>query len=339
MQPEAVRDQQMTFPRSQGDPRIKRVFASFGVRMAAIALDFFVVLFLGQALLDNILIPAELWAGDHRPVLFSVMAFYFVVFWICPLQSTPGQFLFGMRIVNHVGEKLTLQQAALRSVALAVLIALALGSISSANPYFIIPGLAGYALLFLAATTRNRQGGHDLLARSMVINRIALRSAEDKRLLLQHVANTDPATKAHGRPSVMSTIGNFLILAAPIFLLINVALIMKDRDLSYRTNYAIAQTSDLQNAVRDYHARHMRLPNPNDNLGVHSWAPYPAGGHYRLYEQGVIRIRFEQKPELTNGTIVIRPILDDGHINWQCSVEGDIARKYLPRSCQDAMSH
>ena len=323
------------------DPQIRRVFTKFGVRMAAFAVDFFIILYLTEALLNHVLVPAGLWTGDHRPVMLPVMFLYFVTFWIGPLRSTPGQYLLGMRIVNEDCGRLVLRQVALRSAVLVVLFAAACLPFAVFNSYVAVVGLLAYALLFLAATTRNRQGGHDLLAQSLVVNRIALRSPEHNQLLREHLAETDPATMAQRKPSLISMIGNFLVVTPLVLLLVFTTNIMKHRDLSYRISYAMAQVSDLKIAVENYFARREYFPQPGDDLGVQTTARYPAGGYYQLEENGVIRIRFEIKPELRNGSIVMRPIPDGWRIQWQCSVEGDLEQTLssleLSRFCFDVI--
>ncbi len=69
------------------------------------------------------------------------------------------------------------------------------------NPYLAVVALAGFALLFLAAITPNRQAAHDLLAHSLVVNRKALKSPEHRELLRAHVADNSPSSRAKRRPS------------------------------------------------------------------------------------------------------------------------------------------
>ena len=45
------------------DPQIRRVFTEFGVRMVAFAVDFFIILYLTEALLNHVLVPAGLWTS------------------------------------------------------------------------------------------------------------------------------------------------------------------------------------------------------------------------------------------------------------------------------------
>jgi hypothetical protein len=62
---------------------------------------------------------------------------------------------------------------------------------------------------------------------------------------------------------------------------------------------------------------------------------YPAGGYYRLEEDGVIRIQFEIRPELKDGSILIEPVVDDGEVTWQCRTVGDVEKRYVPGSCRN----
>jgi len=108
-----------------------------------------------------------------------------------------------------------------------------------------------------------------------------------------------------------------------------------DRDLRYRTIYAVNAVEGLQNAVCEYYEENSRLPANASEMGSGSRTSYPDGGYYELEEDGVIRIRFTVKPELKKGSIVLSPRLVDEHITWDCRSEGNIAREYLRASCRD----
>ena len=292
------------------------------------AIDTFIVLYLSQVLLSAVLLEVGWKPVDHRPMTLLVIFAYFVAFWVSPLRSTPGQFLLGMRVVSIECATLSLRQAALRSGALIVLFASALTALST-DSYLMLVALPACLALFLAAATPNRQAGHDLIAGSMVVNRVALNSPEDNRLLHEHLAASSPR-----RPSIVSIFGNLLVLGVPMVLMAISAGIMKNKDLSYRTHYAVDEVRGLQVAVEDFHAEHRRLPQPGDDVAVQSSARYPAGGYYQLDYDGVIRIQFEIKPELKNGAILMTPTSSKRGINWQCRTEGNIDNRYLPRACR-----
>ena len=322
-----------TAPEKRARPRVNRLFADFGVRMAAIAMDTFIVLYLAQLVLNGVLVEIGMQAVDHRPITLVVMFVYFVAFWISPMRATPGQFLLGMRVVSLQCNRLTPRDAALRGAALAALFAGITMSIATYS-YLTVIALPACLLILLAAVTPNRQAGHDLLSGSLVVNRIALNSPEHNALLHQHLADRDPQTLSRRRPSIFSMFVNLAVMAAPIFLLITTAGVMKAKDLSYRTHYAMQEVHDLQMAVEDFHAKHRRLPQPGDALAVATTARYPAGGYYQLEQDAAIRIQFEIKPELKHGSILITPAVSGRRIDWHCRAQGDIKLRDLPRECR-----
>ncbi len=146
----------------------KTLFAYFGVRMAGVALDSFIAMYIALGLNVYVFEPIGLAVADNRPIILVVLLLYFSVSWSSPLRATPAQLLLGMRVVDEKGEKLSLGRAILRSILLIGLIvaAMTLFKIES-NIYFVAIALVGYALLFLAALTPNRQAGHDFLAHSI----------------------------------------------------------------------------------------------------------------------------------------------------------------------------
>jgi len=146
----------------------KTLFAYFGVRMAGVALDSFIAMYIALGLNVYVFEPIGLAVADNRPIILVVLLLYFSVSWSSPLRATPAQLLLGMRVVDEKGEKLSLGRAILRSILLIGLIvaAMTLFKIES-NIYLVAIALVGYALLFLAALTPNRQAGHDFLAHSI----------------------------------------------------------------------------------------------------------------------------------------------------------------------------
>jgi hypothetical protein len=131
-------------------------------------------------------------------------------------------------------------------------------------------------------------------------------------------------------------IGDAIGLAVPVFVLFNVALMMHDRDLIYRTNYAYWETANLKTAVAAYYDAFGDWPGPGSDLGVPSRSDYPDGGYYELEDDGVIRIYFEVLPDLVKGTIVSSPVTGADGVTWKCRAEGEIARSHLPAECRDS---
>jgi len=313
----------------------RKLFAAFGMRMAAVGLDLVIAVFVAGGVQDYLLKPVGLPPVDHRLVTLAVLLLYFPLFWSSQLRATPSQLLLRMRVVDETGEKLGPARALLRGVLLVGLMTAAVALFKSEfNFLFIALALVGYGLLFLAAVTPNRQAGHDLLAHSIVVNRVALKSPAQLDLLREHVSNSNPDSGKQRRPSGIKIACNLFLLVVPVVFLFNAAQMMKDRDLRYRTIYAIEHVADLKTAVNLYYLEHSRWPSREAELGSATKAPYPDGGYYELEDGGVIRIRFTVKPELKKGSIVLAPKLENDKIVWQCRSEGDIAQHYLGSWCR-----
>ncbi len=317
-------------------PDVRKLFAEFGVRMAGVAVDLFIAMIIAGGVGTYVLEPVGLIITDHRLVILAVLFLYFSLFWSSPLRATPAQLLLGMRVVDESGEKLSLARAILRSVLLMGLIVATLALFKfGSNPYFIAIALAGYALLFLAALTPNRQAGHDFLAHSLVVNRIALKSPERRDQLREHVSHSGPASAKQRRPSIIRIAGNVLVLGVPVMVLLTTAQVANDRDLRFRIHYAIEEAADLKTAVQIFYIEHSAWPSNKAGLGTATKAHYPDGGYYQLEDDGVIRIRFTVKPELKQGSIVLVPRVENDNFVWQCGSEGDFAQQYLGRWCRE----
>ena len=183
--------------------------------------------------------------------------------------------------------------------------------------------------------TTNRQAVHDLLARSIVVNRTTLNSEKRRAALLEHLASPETATRPKRRPSIPRIVLDILVLAVPVFMVWNVSLIALDRDIRARASYAFGEASALRSAVGFHYEVHGAWPTTDADLGVPTFERYPDGGFFQLEDNGVIRIRFEVMRQLTSGSLVLRPEARDNEVTWNCSVDGYIARKHLPRPCRD----
>jgi uncharacterized RDD family membrane protein YckC len=276
--------------------------------MVAVVLDFFIVLFLSYAVQDYIFEALRLTITDHRSTIIAVSLLYFAASWVSPMRATPAQFLLGMRVIDEAGERLSVGRAVLRGVLLIGLI--------------------------LAAVTSNRQAVHDLLAHSLVVNKTALKSPERREQLRQHVTDSDPVSRKQRRPSVLSIVGNMIVLGIPMFVLLNFALVHYDRNLRSRVAYAVREVAPLTLAVEEYYAYYTRWPTKESELGPATRADYPDGGYYELEDDGVIRIRFTVKPELMKGSIVVRPTVEEDGVTWECHADADISRGHLPAACR-----
>jgi hypothetical protein len=70
-------------------------------------------------------------------------------------------------------------------------------------------------------------------------------------------------------------------------------------------------------------------------MGIPDWNPYPDGGGYRLQANGTVVITFSVLPELKGYSITFTPKpAENGPIDWQCSADAGLDRRYLPSSCR-----
>lgn len=304
--------------------------------MGGIAFDLLIVLFLAMAVAEQFL--GSMGVPDfYRPAAAITVVFaYFTASWASPMRATPVQFLFGMRVVDEVGARLSLGRAALRSFALLGLVVAALALYRApSNASLVVLGLVGHTLLFLAVVTPNRQAAHDLLTHTIVVDRTALVSPERRGRLRAHVADKDPNTRSQRRPSISSIIGNVFVLLLPVFLLTTATQVANDKNMRSRIAYAVSETAALKRAVEAYQTETGRFPANDAELGVPSIGRYPDGGFYELEDKGIIRIRFEVRPELINGSIVLRLNPTEQPMTWRCRAEGDIGQNYMPAMCRN----
>lgn len=317
----------------------RSLFASFGVRLVCVAVDLLVAMLLAEVLHDYVFDPLGLLPGDHSTTVLVVLYLYFVVSWLSPLHATPLQFLAGIRVVGEAGAPLPFARAALRGVVLLVLVFVTMTLPGYPEwPLFLALWVAGLALLFLAALTPNRQAFHDLLSHSIVVNRRALSEPDLRRKLLEHLADRDPESSSGRRPDAWSIAVSLVVLCFPAAMLVMVSNVQYDKDMSYRTHYAVKETAALKLAVENYHREKGCWPAGDVSATELEAAPshaYPDGGYYELEDDGRIRIRFEIKPALTKGSIVLVPEATEAGYSWACVHEGAIAQNHLPEMCRD----
>ena len=119
-----------------------------------------------------------------------------------------------------------------------------------------------------------------------------------------------------------------------MFLFWNAAAMQHDREMIARTNYAYYETNNLRTAIAFFHEEEQRWPDNEMELGAATRGEYPDGGYYEMEPDGVVRIRFEVLPELTDGSLVLRPVIDEKGYSWTCRVDGNIKRRHVPTLCR-----
>lgn len=313
---------------------VSKPFAEFGVRLFALVFDLIGVVAIGVLINENVLAPLDLRQDTLGYLILIIVLLYFVLGWSTPLRATPGQLLAGIRVVGVDGQPIGFVRAVLRSVVLALLIAATWSIIDvPQRSWMLVVALLGYAAVFLAAVTPNRQGLHDIVVRSIVITRKTLNDPERLQLLLAHVADRDAETLQRRRPAVWRTILDAVIIALPAFGLFSMAQLMHDREMITRTYYAYDATETLRTAVAAHYELTSTWPTPADDIGVPAREDYPDGGYYELGNDGEILIYFEVLPELTRGVIVLTPVPGE-EVRWKCRQRGTIRQAYLPPVCR-----
>ena len=328
-------------------PNVKTLFAGFGIRMAGVVLDFVIVTFLAGGVNDYIFEAISLTTPEPRLTYLAVFLLYFSAFWSSPMRATPAQLLFGMRVVNKAGEGLDLRHAVVRSVSLTVLIAAAMALlVNPFNPYFVVVALVSYALLFLAALTPNRQAGHDLLAHSLVVNKIALKSSECRSQLFEHVSDNDPVSSKQRRPSILSTVGNALVLGVTVFFILNVAMIPNEMKVRAQVSEGIGITSGFKTDLIEYYAETQDFTGLSiSDLQGDTTGKYVDSVTIAKASKGTIVLVATFKTGKYSGINgkEHRLATEDGGITWACGLgiqnsllRGDnlVKRRYLPGACK-----
>ncbi|MBP3039679.1 RDD family protein [Bacillaceae bacterium Marseille-Q3522] len=146
---------------------ITEKYAGFWIRVAAMLVELFMLVIL-------YLIPSGLLTltGDPllntavRSVVLMVLstgyAFYAIMMPASKYQATLGKYIFGLKIVDESGIKLTPQQSAIR--------------------YFsqILSGITLFIGYIMIAFTKEKRGLHDLLAKTYVVKKAADTEAAGK---------------------------------------------------------------------------------------------------------------------------------------------------------------
>ena len=315
-----------------------KLFAEIAVRIVAFGVDMVLVLF-GVVFLGDHVLSIVAPALNDRTVFWIVLLFgYFTACWASPLRATPVQFLFGMRVLHESGERLSVRDAAIRSAAVVASWALVTATLKLPVSENTLAGAIVIAvLIFIPVVTAHRQGLHDFLSHSVVINHRSIRSSQAEQRMYEFLANPDADSRRHRRPSLFRMIANGIVLAVPIVLILAGAQVAKQKNMYARMAYAMGETYDLRAAADSFYESTGRWPATESDVGMPLRVNYPAGGYYQLEEDGVIRIQFEVRPELRNGSILFVPTLEDGEIRRDCRTVGDIERRYVPSSCRDPL--
>ena len=314
----------------------RKLFAEIAVRIVAFGVDMVLVLF-GVTFLSDHVLSVVAPALNDRTAFWVILLFgYFTACWASPMRGTPMQFLLGIRVLHESGERLSLRDAAIRSAALIASWGLVTITFKLPITESILVGAIVIAVLtFIPSVTAHRQGLHDFLSHSVVVNYRPIRSSQAEQRMVEFLTDPDADSRQHRRPSIYKMIVDAVVLAIPILVIITGVQVAQQKNMYARMAYAMTETYDMQAAVDSYYESTGRWPSNESDVGMPLRQNYPAGGYYQLEDDGVIRIQFEVRPELRNGSILFIPTLKDGEISRDCRTVGDIERRFVPSSCRD----
>lgn len=311
-------------------------FAPYYRRFAAVATDYLIAFFGAGGIQSYLLEPAGIQGSSFRLIFFVFSVVYLTTSWWGPLGATPIQFLLRMRVVTSSGERLSLAQAVLRSLLLigGVVAAMTLMEVPS-NPDYLFLAIPVIGVLFAGVFTPNRQAGHDYIARSFVVIKDAVATAENRETFREYVGSREPGLARLRRPGVIDIASAIIAIGLPVFGLYSMALSQFDRELRHRISYAYGETRELRAALQEHYLYENRWAGKNSELGTAVRNEYPDGGYFELEDNGVIRIRFTVIPKLKKIQLVVVPVWTDDELEWQCRTEGDISQAILPSWCRE----
>ncbi len=297
------------------------VLADSGNRAAALLLDLILVISLA-----GVLFQVHLDAIRHFvvPLLFLV---YFTAMPLTRLQGTLGKWICRIKICNRQGGRLGWRAALTRTLATISWFALPLvvGEILSdaalrhrlTEIWWLLFLLPWVSIGFMP----RRESLFDLLAGSLVVR---------VKATPESIASAVPMQKRR----TLNGVGMVVLCLFVGFVFSTTSGMQRTRDLYSRIAYAIEETQSLRKQIEQFHDAEKRWPDAVE-MGIPDWNPYPDGGGYRLQGNGVVVITFSVLPELKGHSITFTPALaGNGQIDWQCSADPGIERRYLPTSCR-----
>lgn len=296
------------------------ILAGSGNRAVALLLDLILLTFL-----------AGMFAGSLDSIRqFVVPLFFLVYFTVMPLtrlQGTPGKWICRIKVCDRQGNLLGWRASLVRTLATICWFALplVLGEILS-NAAFRHQITEIWWLLFLLPWASigfmpRRESLFDLLAGSLVVS---------YKATSENIASVEPVQKRR----LLNGVGMVLLCLFVGFVFSTTTGMQRTKNLYSRIAYAIGETQALRKQIEQFHDAEKRWPDSVE-MGIPDWNPYPDGGGYRLQGNGTVIITFSVLPELKGHSITFAPkSVENGQIDWQCSADAGIERRYLPGSCR-----
>ena len=311
-------------------------FAEFSTRLLCVVGDSIVFLLLVTHLPAGDVIGRWLSPLPDWLCVALGLVVYFAVFPASPLRATPLQFITGIRVVDYTFIGLGTERALLRATVKTTVLAAAASLVGFAeHAWLLFIAVPGLIMAFLAAVTPYHQALHDVVARTVTVKRSFLAKTEGCEQLasIRIGTDTDRWRRFRGR-RILGVLNDAAIVAIPIVLIVMAMPVVVDRDLHYRTNYAFNETSGLRTGLEFFHIERGRWPRDAEEFGEVARTHYPDGGYYELEQDGRIRIRFEHKKLLKEGSIVLIPVVATDGYTWTCAGADGFDNRRLPYACR-----
>jgi uncharacterized RDD family membrane protein YckC len=296
------------------------MLADSGNRAVALLLDLILLAFLAGTFAGYLDAIRQVFV----PLLFLI---YFAAMPLTKLQGTLGKWICRIKICDRQGNRLGWRASLIRALATIGWFALPLvvGELLS-NAAYRHRATEIWWLLFLLPWASigfmpRRESLIDLLAGSIVVRYKA--TPEDIR-------SFEPIHKH----KLLNGVGMALLCLFVGFVFSTTTEMQQTRNLYSRIAYAIGETRELRKRIEQFRDAEKRWPDSME-MGIPDWNPYPDGGGYRLQPNGNVVISFSVLPELKGRSITFAPKLaGNGQIDWQCTADPEIERRYLPSSCR-----
>lgn len=266
--------------------------------------------------------------GAYTLPLFVFL--YLVLMPLTPLQGTLGQWICRIRLCDRRGQPLTWRAAVPRAGATIMWFCLpaVFSKLFSAGgmPLGKVLGDIWWLLFLmpwaLIGFRPRRESAFDLIAGSLVVT---------SRAEAQQIADNDGTRNL----KLFRAVGTLLLCLAVGAMLQSLIDVYKARSLHGRIAYAVEETLPLRARIHEFRDQMGRWPTASD-LGMAATIPYPDGGHYSLQTQARIVIRFSVLPELKDRSLTFTPTLipNENRVDWQCSADAGLDKRYLPTACR-----
>ena len=304
----------------------------FWKRVAAFLIDGFILAVPSVVVYLAVIFPVIFTADQHpRPAAFlsAFLCYWLVVvvgrwlyFALCESskwQATPGKLALGLRVTDLQGRRIGFGRASGR--------------------YFgkFISSLIFDIGFMMAGWTERKQGLHDLMADTCVVNRLALDAHE--RGELQSPSSNAPGAGMPGWAVALIVIGACFFMIIPAMAIMAAIAIPAYQDYTIRAQVAegVMLADGAKTAVAEYMANNGgSLPSDNTAAGLQT--PEAIVGRYVTgvqIDHGDIVVSYGNlaSRQIAGEHLQFHPQGDDNGVHWACGSD-DIPDKFLPLNCR-----